>query len=73
MVILRTRNKITDFLMILAWASAFNRLCNYTFQLQEVVSRRRDSQLQGSEIVDRMVDEQPKISKLMISGLIVSL
>ena len=25
MVILRTRNKITDFLMILAWASPFNR------------------------------------------------
>ena len=24
MVILRTRNKITDFLMILAWASPFN-------------------------------------------------
>ena len=28
MVILRTRNKITDFLMILAWASPFNyRFC----------------------------------------------
>ena len=26
MVILRTRNKITDFLMILAWASPFNSL-----------------------------------------------
>ena len=26
MVILRTRNKITDFLMILAWASPFNKL-----------------------------------------------
>ena len=26
MVILRTRNKITDFLMILAWASPFNLL-----------------------------------------------
>ena len=25
MVILRTRNKITDFLMILAWASPFKR------------------------------------------------
>ena len=25
MVILRTRNKITDFLMILAWASPFNK------------------------------------------------
>ena len=25
MVILRTRNKITDFFMILAWASPFNR------------------------------------------------
>ena len=28
MVILRTRNKITDFLMILAWASPFNTLKN---------------------------------------------
>ena len=27
MVILRTRNKITDFLMILAWASPFKLLC----------------------------------------------
>ena len=26
MVILRTRNKITDFLMILAWASPFNQV-----------------------------------------------
>ena len=30
MVILRTRNKITDFLMILAWASPFNyHVCLY--------------------------------------------
>ena len=29
MVILRTRNKITDFLMISAWASPFNRSCIY--------------------------------------------
>ena len=28
MVILRTRNKITDFLMILAWASPFNEMIN---------------------------------------------
>ena len=28
MVILRTRNKITDFFMILAWASPFNRNTN---------------------------------------------
>ena len=28
MVILRTRNKITDFLMILAWASPFKWFCN---------------------------------------------
>ena len=28
MVILRTQNKITDFLMILAWASPFNRQGN---------------------------------------------
>ena len=35
MVILRTRNKITDFLMILAWASPFNivlfSVCVYPF------------------------------------------
>ena len=28
MVILRSQNKITDFLMILAWASPFNMICN---------------------------------------------
>ena len=32
MVILRTRNKITDFLMILAWASPFNRRWLINFQ-----------------------------------------
>ena len=30
MVILRTRNKITDFLMILAWASPFNNIDSRT-------------------------------------------
>ena len=29
MVIIRTRNKITDFLMILAWASPFNEVVAY--------------------------------------------
>ena len=29
MVILRTRNKITDFLMILAWASPFKKKITY--------------------------------------------
>ena len=38
MVILRTRNKITDFLMILAWASPF-----------KIVSRYRDTQLHVTE------------------------
>ena len=35
MVILRTRNKITDFFMILAWASPFKqntRVCRKVFQ-----------------------------------------
>ena len=31
MVILRTRNKITDFFMILAWASPFNVLIKTTW------------------------------------------
>ena len=31
MVILRTRNKITDFFMILAWASPFNLTCMFTW------------------------------------------
>ena len=34
MVILRTRNKITDFLMILAWASPFNISYNSLFGRQ---------------------------------------
>ena len=33
MVILRTRNKITDFLMILAWASPFNQYVCYVFAI----------------------------------------
>ena len=33
MVILRTRNKITDFLMILAWASPFNNITPFLFPL----------------------------------------
>ena len=32
MVILRTRNKITDFFMILAWASPFNKGSNSSFE-----------------------------------------
>ena len=36
MVILKTRNKITDFLMILAWASPFNEARKNT--LKKVVS-----------------------------------
>ena len=39
MVILRTRNKITDFLMILAWASPFK------FQAFKVVGRGSEAQL----------------------------
>ena len=35
MVILRTRNKITDFLMILAWASPFN--CSYALDKSYIV------------------------------------
>ena len=31
MVILRTRNKITDFLMILAWASPFNSAVSHHY------------------------------------------
>ena len=33
MVILRTRNKITDFFMILAWASPFNQNVFYLIKI----------------------------------------
>ena len=36
MVILRTRNKITDFLMILAWASPFNLIWRLQMSDSEV-------------------------------------
>ena len=51
MVILSSRNKITDFLLILAWASPFNVDLHIVFevwcQIQEPLSRqlcRRESQ-----------------------------
>ena len=34
MVILRSQNKITDFLKILAWASPFNLLIDYTIYFE---------------------------------------
>ena len=40
MVILRSQNKITDFFMILAWASPFNSLCTY---LNQAFKRRKQS------------------------------
>ena len=50
MVILKSKNKITDILMILAWASPFPPdLYNLNFQTLEVVSRYRDPQLQVTE------------------------
>ena len=42
MVILRTRNKITDFLMILAWASPFNAMItSYVYQKQTSLDLRQ--------------------------------
>ena len=46
MVILRTRNKITDFLMILAWASPFKLILEFyymanglTFEILNIILR----------------------------------
>ena len=50
MVILRTRNKITDFLMILAWASPFKS----NFQLLEVVDRSSEEQLQVGKTIKEL-------------------
>ena len=36
MVILRTRNKITDFLMILAWASPFKYILDFSILTTDI-------------------------------------
>ena len=56
MVILRTRNKITDFLMILAWASPFKAKYNLS---------HHGSQTAGNIV---MYDREPiiKIASLLI-------
>ena len=49
MVILRTRNKITDFLMILAWASPFNVHSGYAKQV--ILLKVSGSQTDGQTLV----------------------
>ena len=41
MVILRSQNKITDFLMILAWASRFNPIRDRLYTSESDVCRRQ--------------------------------
>ena len=43
MVILRTRNKITDFLMILAWASPFKIIFDQSLQTGKLLDDRVDA------------------------------
>ena len=50
MVILRTRNKITDFLMILAWASPFNK------DGDENIPARLNYINENYEILDQMLN-----------------
>ena len=53
MVILRSQNKITDFFMILAWASPFNLTYMSNFQPLEVVDRCRKTQLHLVKTLDK--------------------
>ena len=67
MVILGSNNKITNFLMILAWACPFNpspaKLIYLNFQPLEVVSRYCDPQLQVGENYSYLFNLRPNIFK----------
>ena len=74
MVILRTRNKITDFLMILAWASPFNYLvCAKSFGAHRLIRDISKTPSTPSPLDPRPTTLEPRPSTLDFNFFFASL